>query len=77
MKMSDNIAHILDVELDVECAFCFGTPVWYDECDGSRRACGECNGTGRMPTESGKKLLSFIRDHFRHLLEECSFQDDR
>jgi DnaJ-class molecular chaperone len=50
-------------ELEVKCWRCWGNGMIPSENHGGMVECEECNGLGWVPTEDGKRLLTFIQRH--------------
>lgn len=57
----------VNAQLEVPCERCHGKGGWHS--DGWRR-CGQCNGAGFVPTETGAAILALLRHNFKPLLED-------
>jgi DnaJ-class molecular chaperone len=56
-------------ELEVKCESCQGEGGDYEQDRWSR--CPYCKGRGYMPTETGERLLAFMRHNFNLMLEDA------
>ncbi len=68
----DNQTQVIDAdELESSCETCLGKGGWWEE--GRYRdwhRCGKCEGSGYLPTDLGKRILSLMRHNFKPMLED-------
>lgn len=69
-EMNDELRDLLSkVELEVRCDVCDGRG-GESHCRSDWSNCPECHGSGVMPTEAGRKVLSLVQHHLFALLEK-------
>lgn len=50
-------------ELEILCWKCWGSGIIQMEDHGQMMECPDCNGVGWIPTEDGKRILTFVQKH--------------
>jgi hypothetical protein len=61
-------------DLESACQQCQGHGGWSSEGEvvTTWRRCGNCNGSGYVPTEYGRRILALIRHNFKPMLEDVT-----